>query len=96
MRTKIVADNYKRKHLLVADFIKCAEYNTLFDIKECFSVGMDNFDWAAVYEGTQNHLLCNEDGYMDELCFREVSSFEVTRSIHNDNAIIVLYLLGND
>lgn len=96
MRTKIVADNYKRKHLLVADFIKCAEYNTLFDIKECFSVGMDNFDWAAVYEGTQDHLLCNEDGYMDELCFREVSSFEVIRSIHNDNAIIILYLLGND
>ena len=44
MGTKIVDDNYKRKHLLVADFIKYAEYNTSFDIKECFSVGMDDFD----------------------------------------------------
>ena len=40
--------------------------------------------------------LMSEDDYMDELCFREVSSFEVTRSIHNDNAIIILYLLGNN
>lgn len=94
MGKKIVADNYKRKHLLVADFIKCAEYNTSFDIKECFSVGMDDFDWATVYEGIQDNLLCNEDGYMDKLCFREVSSFEVVRSIYNDNAKIVLYLLG--
>lgn len=94
MSKKIVADNYKRKHLLVADFIKYAEYNTSFDIKECFSVGMDDFDWATVYEGTQDHLLCNKDGYMDELCFREVSSFEVTYS--SCNAIIVLYLLGRN